>query len=81
MEMAVFNSFFIWTIIHGKKIHHRDYRIDLVEHILENDALPNRASPGCPSKDNPMRLQSKAWGHFPMLIPPTEKETISHVEL
>lgn len=76
IDMTMFNSFCIWKKIWKKKMHYYEYRLNIVEQILLNITLPEKTSPGRPSlQENPLRLQSKSWGHFPMAISRTEKKT------
>ncbi|XP_015185810.1 PREDICTED: piggyBac transposable element-derived protein 4-like [Polistes dominula] len=46
---------------------------DVAQQILESVCIPEYINRGRPSAgDVPKRLQSKCWGHFPRIIPPTE---------
>lgn len=80
MDMAIFNSFVSFKKLQTAngsrhRLHYTHFRINLAEQILQSVELHQRCSPGRAAfQDNPLRLQSKGWAHFPMQIPPTEKK-------
>lgn len=72
MDMATYNAFCIFKKVTNKKLHYTDFRLNLVDQLLQSITLPQRTTPGrAPIADSPLRLQSKNWGHFPLQIPPT----------
>jgi hypothetical protein len=51
-----------------------DVRINIAQQLLETVQLPEYSVRGrLSSSTTPIRLQAKAWDHFPMHIPSTEK--------
>lgn len=74
LDITIFKSFCVWKSINGRNIHYRDFRLDLVEQLLEGVTLPAKVSPGRPRTQNPLRAQAESWGHFPGQIPPTPKK-------
>jgi hypothetical protein len=75
LDMCMINSFIVYHKISGKKkTGYSDFRTCIAQQLLESAQLPEYSVRGRPSSSTtPMRLQAKAWAHFPMHIPPTEK--------
>lgn len=76
LDMCIFNSFTVYHKMTGKKkANYSDFRINIAQQLLEAVQLPEYSVRGRPSSSTtPIRLQAKAWAHFPMHIPSTEKK-------
>jgi hypothetical protein len=58
-----------------KKTNYSDFRINIAQQLLEAVQLPEYSVRERPSSSTTLiRLQAKAWAHFPMHIPSTEKK-------
>lgn len=74
LDMCIFNSFTVYQKITGKKSEYSDFRINIAQQLLETVQLPEYSVRGqLSSSTTPIRLQAKAWAHFPMHIPCTGK--------
>lgn len=75
-DMALFNSYVLYTKTQPKKKHYVNYRLDVAEQLLKNLSLPDYNVRGRPThNDTPLRLQSARWGHFAKHIDPTPKKS------
>jgi hypothetical protein len=66
--MCILNSFTVYHKMTGKKKkNYSDFRINIAQQLLEAVQLPEYSVRGRPSSStSPIRLQAKAWAHFPM---------------
>lgn len=74
-DMALFNSYVLYSKMQPKKNHYVNYRLDVAEQLLKTLTLPDYKVRGRPALgDTPLRLQARHWGHFPKHIDPTPKK-------
>lgn len=71
-DMALFNSYILYSKTQQKKNHYVNFRLDVAEQLLKTVTLPDYNVRGRPALgDTPLRLQSLRWGHFAKHIDPT----------
>lgn len=74
-DMALFNSYVLYSKTQPKRDHYVNYRLDVSEQLLKKISLPNYNVRGRPAHDDtPLRLQAVRWGHFSQHIASTEKK-------
>lgn len=75
-DMALFNSYVLYSKTQPKKNHYVNYRLDVAEQMLKTVVLPDYNVRGRPAHgDTPLRLQAIRWGHFAKHIDPTPKKS------
>jgi len=65
--MASINAFYLYKMQNSKNLQLKEFRLQLIKHIISKYSYQKQISVGRPSTDSPLRLSAR---HFPSLVSP-----------